>query len=66
MSEPSTVCDVFFHVFLLPWGRVVQAQKDAIHPTPVFELLGLALEEFVDKADGKWVADRMPRLGLTF
>ncbi|CAK9081543.1 unnamed protein product [Durusdinium trenchii] len=26
-----------------------QAQKDAIHPTPVFELLGLALEEFVDK-----------------
>ena len=26
-----------------------QAQKDAIHPTPVFELLGLALEEFVDR-----------------
>ncbi|CAL1126654.1 unnamed protein product [Cladocopium goreaui] len=26
-----------------------QAQKDAIHPTPVFELLGLALEDFVDK-----------------
>ena len=27
-----------------------EAQKDAIHPTPVFELLGLALEDFVDKA----------------
>ncbi|CAJ1418173.1 unnamed protein product [Effrenium voratum] len=26
-----------------------QAQKDAIHPTPVFELLGMALEDFVDK-----------------
>lgn len=25
------------------------AQKDAIHPTPIFELLGLALEEFVDR-----------------
>ena len=27
----------------------LEAQKDAIHPTPVFELLGLALEEFVDR-----------------
>lgn len=26
-----------------------QAQKDAIHPTPIFEFLGLAMEEIVDK-----------------
>ena len=25
-----------------------KVRKDAIHPTPIFELLGLALEEFVD------------------
>ena len=43
-------CGFDSRLALGPMGALPQAQKDAIHPTPVFELLGLALEEFVDKA----------------
>eukprot|EP00931_Biecheleriopsis_adriatica_P030112 TRINITY_DN1776_c0_g1_i2.p1 TRINITY_DN1776_c0_g1~~TRINITY_DN1776_c0_g1_i2.p1 ORF type:complete len:552 (-),score=125.27 TRINITY_DN1776_c0_g1_i2:28-1647(-) len=37
-----------------------QAQKDAIHPTPLFEYLGLALDDFVDK--GKMDVMELARL----
>ena len=47
------VAEVFLsHCWVMLCPNRCEAQKDAIHPTPVFELLGLALEEFVDKVVG--------------